>query len=528
MRSRSSCFSVATAFIVLSVLSLILGNPKSAAVAHRQHGSLYRRQSPYQYIADEQDPIKAAADIQQMQFIPNNSSVPNPDWLILKDDGGSSNPPWLSQVPFVQTPNAQNMQVGDGLMAWKEVPDLEGFTLNRTFQVLPNLVMPMYISQSYKPGQDNSRIQRAIVTLPGKPRDSWKYANLFRNALTVATSNPANGISADQVMIVGPVFLNSDDKEAGAVKDGELYWHGSQWQSGHKVRNEQPKVNLSSYHVLDNITDWIFKSGEFPSIKQVVLGGHSMGGQAVQRYALLKKTKAYDNNMHFWVGNPGSWAWPDDQRPYQNETCDGWSSWGYGFSNVSSVIGYARRDVNASREAIVERFRSRKVHYAAGLADTGPGDTHCQAKTQGGSHLDRASQFVLALGRLGGFPSTQTFDVIAGTSHQDYPMIRADKSVQRIFLSDFNTSFPLLVNTTNPGDLLARPHGNSTHPHHDPTQPKLKMYSTPRHRIIATALLGGTVVFIIIFFSMLPFVFSDNYDERAYQIEMSSRRRLLS
>ncbi|CDW99769.1 hypothetical protein, partial [Sporisorium scitamineum] len=375
MRWRSNSISIATITLALSVTLPILSTLTIAA-ALNDHGRLYRRQSQYQYIADEQDPLKAAADIQQMQYVPNNSSTPNPDWLIIKDDGGSSNPPWLSQVPFVQTPNAQNMQVGDGLMAWKEVPELDGFTLNRTFQVLPNLVMPMYISQSYKPGEDNSRIQRAIITLPGKPRDSWKYANLFRNALTVAASNPANGISADQVMIVGPVFLNSDDKEAGAVKEGELYWHGSQWQSGHKVRNEQPKVNLSSYHVLDNITDWIFKSGEFPSIKQVVLGGHSMGGQAVQRYAVLKKTKAYDDNVHFWVGNPGSWAWLDDQRPYQNETCKGWNSWGYGFGNVSSVIGYARRDVNASREAIVERFRSRKVHYAAGLADLGPGDTH--------------------------------------------------------------------------------------------------------------------------------------------------------
>ncbi|SJX62000.1 uncharacterized protein SRS1_10621 [Sporisorium reilianum f. sp. reilianum] len=524
---RNNGISIATATLALSAIWLSLGSLAGVAAAQNRHARFYRRQTQYQYIADEQDPLKAAADIQQMQYIPNNSSNPNPDWLIIKDDGDSSNPPWLSQVPFVPTPDAQNMQVGDGNMAWKEVPDLQGFTLNRTFQVLPNLVMPMYISQSYKPGEDNSRIQRAIITMPGKPRDSWKYANLFRNALTVAASNPANGISADQVMIVGPVFLNSDDKEAGAVKDGELFWHGSQWQSGHKVRNEQPKVNLSSYHVLDNITDWIFKSGEFPSIKQVVLGGHSMGGQAVQRYAVLKKTKAYDDNMHFWVGNPGSWTWLDDKRPYQNETCDGWNSWGYGFGNVSSVIGYARRDVNASREAIVERFRSRKVHYAAGLADTGPGDTHCQAKMQGGSHLDRASQFVLSLGRLGGFPPSQTFDVIAGTSHQDYPMIRADKSVQRIFLSDFNTSFPLLANTTNPGDRPPRPHRNSTH-HHDPTQPHLKMFSTPKHRIIATGLLCGPIVFIIVFFSVLPLMFSDNYDERTYQIEMSSRRRLLS
>lgn len=491
----------------------------SQEISRKQH--LHKRQSQYQWIADETDPLKAAAGIQQMDGVPNNSSVANPDWLIIKDDGGSSNPPWLSQVPFVATPGAENQGAADGQFGWKAVPDLEGFTLNRTFQVKPGLIMPMYISQSYKPGQDNSRIQRAIITMPGKPRDSWKYANLFRNALAVAASNASNGISADQVVIVGPVFLSSDDKDAGAVKDGELYWHGSQWQSGRKARNE-PQTHISSYHVLDNITDWIFTSGEFPNIKQVVLGGHSMGGQAVQRYSVLKKTKAYDPNVHFWIGNPGSWAWLDDQRPYQNDSCKGWNNWGYGFGNVSSVIGYARRDVNASKEAVVERFRSRKVHYAIGLADTGPGDTHCQAKMQGGSHLDRGSQFVLSLGRLGGFPANHTFDVIAGTSHQDYPMIRADKSVQRIFLADFNTSYPFLTNVTNPGD---HPHHHHKHPH---APPPLKMHTTPKHRIIATGLLGGSVIAIIAFFSIIPFIFKDNYDDRSYEMEMSSRRRLLS
>ncbi|GAC92685.1 hypothetical protein PHSY_000240 [Pseudozyma hubeiensis SY62] len=460
-----------------------------------------------------------------MPNVPNNSSDPPDDILISKGDADDGNPPWLAQVPIVATPSTDPVQLVNGKSAWKDLPDMAGFTLNRTFQVLPNLVMPMYISQSYRPGEDNSRIQRAVITMPGKPRDSWKYANLFRNALAVAASNASNGISEDQVMIVGPVFLNSDDKDSGAVREGELYWHGSQWQSGHKVRNEQPRANLSSYHVLDNITDFIFKSGEFPSIKQVVIAGHSMGGQAVQRYAMLKRTKAYDSNMRFWVGNPGSWAWLDDQRPYQNASCIGWDSWGYGLGNVSSVIGYARRDVNASKEAVVERFRSRSIHYAIGLADTGAGDTHCQAKMQGGSHLDRGSQFVLSLGRLGGFPPNHTFDVIAGTSHQDYPMIRADKSVQRIFLDDFNITFPLLTNTTDPGDRLRHEHHHNI-TRHDPH--KLKMHATPKHLVIASALLGGSVLFIMCFFTLLPWVFSDNYDERSYEVEMSSRRRLLS
>jgi hypothetical protein len=103
-------------------------------------------------------------------------------------------------------------------------------------------------------------------------------------------------------------------------------------------------------------------------------------------------------------------------------------------------------------------------------------------------------------------------------------MIRADKSVNRIFLSDFNTSAPLLANTTNPGDH--RPHDPTKPP--KPRPPKLKMFATPKHRIIASGLLGGSLAAIIAFFTLMPYVFTDNYDERRYETEMSSRRRLLA
>ncbi|PWY98499.1 hypothetical protein BCV70DRAFT_218521 [Testicularia cyperi] len=510
--------------ILRAVLTIAICSQFTAA--HNVHSSwtshsLLKRQAQYQYIADEADPVKAASDIQQMPGVPGNFSEPPQDQLIIQGDGSESNPSWLSQVPFVATPTTNITTLSTGKTGWQWVPDMEGFTLNRTWHVLPNAIMPFYATTNYRPGEDNSAIKRAIITMPGKPRDSWKYANLFRNALAVAASNASNGVNPSEVLIVGPVFLNSDDKESGAVHDGELYWHGSQWQSGHRTRNDSPRFNLSSYHILDNLTDWLFLSSEFPGLKSVVIAGHSMGAQAVQRYTLLKKTKKYDPNLHFWIGNPGSWAWLDDQRPYQNASCGEFDKWGYGITNVSSVVGYARRDVNASREEVVQRYRTRKVHYALGLLDWGQGDTHCQASMQGGSHLDRGSQFVLALDRQGGFPASHTLDVIEGTSHQDYPMIRADKSIRRIFLTDYNTSYPFLDNVTNPGD---HHHHNKTH---DPHHPKEKKFNTPTHRIIATALLAGSIGFVLLFFTALPFIFTPNYNDREYKIEMELRRKLL-
>lgn len=100
--------------------------------------------------------------------------------------------------------------------------------------------------------------------------------------------------------------------------------------------------------------------------------------------ALLKKTKRYDPNIRFWIGNPGSWAWLTDQRPYPNATCENPDDWIYGIGgNVTKVSKYGRKDVMADKQAVIDRFRSRNVHYALGLLDDGPGDTHCQARMQG-------------------------------------------------------------------------------------------------------------------------------------------------
>jgi pimeloyl-ACP methyl ester carboxylesterase len=41
------------------------------------------------------------------------------------------------------------------------------------------------------------------------------------------------------------------------------------------------------------------------SLTYCSIAGHSMGGQAAHRYAVLKKQKYYDDNMSYWVGNPG-------------------------------------------------------------------------------------------------------------------------------------------------------------------------------------------------------------------------------
>ena len=308
------------------------------------------------------------------------------------------------------------------------------------------------------------------------------------------------------------------------MRDKEIFWNGYQWKRGGNSRNEDLSPGVSTYQILDNFTDWLFLSGEFPNLKQVVIGGHSMGAQTVQRYASLKKQKSYDPNLRFWVANPGSWAWMDEQRPYTNASCENPDSWPYGLGDYESVTRYARLDVKNGKQVVVDRFRGRRVHYALGLLDTGAGDTHCEALLQGGSHLDRGSQFVLMLNRMGGFPATHTLDVIDGVSHQDYPMMIDEKSLNRLFVQDYATKYPDITDVSNPGDK------------EEASKPKKlpggkKSFDTPVHEITAWSLLGGSLGLVAVVFTVLPWVFRPNANADASSAygrwETESKRKLL-
>lgn len=215
------------------------------------------------------------------------------------------------------------------------------------------------------------------------------------------------GVKTSEILVLGPAWLNNFDREAGASLPNELIFHGSQWQSGGTSRSPELPSSITTYDVMDHFLDWLFDQTQFPNLNQVVIAGHSMGASATQKYALLKKSKPYDDNVRFWVGwvskfrkhalsliasdfrsffhcrNPGSYAWLTSTRPYRNETCTEFDDWSYGIGGDSSnITKYARADVRSDKQAVVDRYRSRKVHYTLGLLDNGPGDTHCQVSSR--------------------------------------------------------------------------------------------------------------------------------------------------
>lgn len=188
---------------------------------------------------------------------------------------------------------------------------------------------------------------------------------------------------------------------------------------------------------------------------------------------------------------------------------------------MSKISKYARKDVNASKTAVIERFRGRKVQYALGLLDNGPGDTHCEAVMQGGNHLDRGCNWIQMLGGMsGGFPTAnQSVAFVANASHQDYAMMSANSSIAFIFKSGYDTRLPDIV-ASNPGDSVT----NDT----ESANPPARAFATPAHKLISYSLFGGSVGGLVLAFTLLPFLFPSNAPEwEQEEWEADNKRKFL-
>lgn len=441
-------FFYGVAVISAALVSLAAAAPGLGRTDEEVVEALNRRQ----YYMDEQqsiaqeaenDPIAATKKVLKM---PNLGKVNGPSFATKKYGsiesgwGDDSQVPWFDNGDFPFTPTKQAQSVNG---AWNWVPgEFEGFKMNTDLNIGSGddtIIQPYYITNKFNP----NKVKRAIVSLPGRPRDSWKYANLFYNALKWVYAKNKYGIEEGEVIIVAPLALNQDDQAVGGTNGEDSNWavyRMSNWEFGGSTQSPKTANSVSFYTGLDKIIDNLMDKSQYPNLNKVVVAGHSMGGQAVVRYALMKHEKSYDSDIMYWAGNPGSYTWLVEDRPTSEDCKNSENSYPYGMDDSDGFPKYARAMVENGQSVgdIVNRFRSRTVHYALGLLDNGAGDTHCEALAQGANHLQRGANFVQMLNNQdGGLPGTHTVSYVPGVSHQDYPMIAADKSLDFIFGKNF-------------------------------------------------------------------------------------------
>jgi hypothetical protein len=101
------------------------------------------------------DPVQAAEAVQSIPYLANNVSL-----AILDISTAFEAYFRYAAVPFLPTPSTNASAAG----GWISIPELEGFTLNRTWEVVPGAIMPFYMTS----GLDITQVKRALITFPGK------------------------------------------------------------------------------------------------------------------------------------------------------------------------------------------------------------------------------------------------------------------------------------------------------------------------------------------------------------------------
>ncbi|KAF8888199.1 hypothetical protein CPB85DRAFT_288993 [Mucidula mucida] len=318
---------------------------------------------------------------------------------------------------------------------WGPLPDIPDATLHTDWVIDADKGAKIPAFQTS--GLDQSAVKRAVIVLPGEPRDCWYYWNVMNNALYVANAADAS-LKREEISIFAPCFFTQVDVTAGAAQKDSLVFGDTTWISGQKNVGPDGVSDLSSYDVLDDIVDYYMDRTAYPNLNVVMIAGHSAGAQMAQRYLALRKKTNNDDRLHYWIANPGSILWLTADRPHPDASCDGFDTFKYGLAD--GFPAYDTSDAKKlGREGLVARYRNRYAHYAWGLADDGPGDVRCQAETQGATHLERGQNFVKMLeGMDGGMPNHTTVDWVEGASHDNAAMMNSAEGTDKLFRYFYN------------------------------------------------------------------------------------------
>lgn len=256
-------------------------------------------------------------------------------------------------------------------------------------------------------------------------------------------------VNQDSVAIMAPYFPNGDDKNIGypwvsglspgrGSNTSALVWSASDWADGSNNQYPYQSTTMSSFTVLDQLIAYFNDPTIYPNMQQIVIAGHSLGGQTVNRYAAVGNQLSLKTPLSYYIANPNSYVWFATTRPLDYSTCSIYDNWREGFNNytVSNIYGDAL--VAEGRAAALANYNSRSIAYARGTLDTGDDSTTCAPYTTGANRNERFFNFIKA------FPPTckvggvcDTIDYVA-VGHDAGAMFASTSGQYRLFLDNFN------------------------------------------------------------------------------------------
>lgn len=200
-----------------------------------------------------------------------------------------------------------------------------------------------------------------------------------------------------ETLIVAPAFYRKDKTN---ISDSVIWSVSPFWGSSRALYRGE-KIKLSAYEILDDILTRIITSKHFKNLSEIIILGHSAGGQLVNRYAAsntIENTVAQEHHvsMRYLVMAPSSYVYLDGKRvkKYENNRFTfpfgankKYNYWGYGLEHL---YGYHKRH-GITAETIRFQYQYRKVLYLVGERDTKAYalDKSSSAMREGENRLER-------------------------------------------------------------------------------------------------------------------------------------------
>ena len=150
----------------------------------------------------------------------------------------------------------------------------------------------------------DAAVTRALVMVHGAQRNADHYFE----------TSTAAGFLADALTdteIIVPRFAARNDRAAA----NEVLWpDGAQnWRSGGALPDDP---TITSFDAMDAILRTLADKRRFPALREIVVAGHSAGGQFVTRYQLANLVhETLGVPVTYVVANPSTYAWPAAVRP---------------------------------------------------------------------------------------------------------------------------------------------------------------------------------------------------------------------
>ena len=272
----------------------------------------------------------------------------------------------------------------------------------------------------------DASVTRALIIVHGVLRDADYYYDTG-----VIAANAAHALNG--ALVVAPQFVEKSDVARHAVSAQTLYWN-EKWPGGSNAVAPAP---ISPYDVFDAMIARLSDNKRFPNLREIVIVGHSAGGQIVQRYAVVGKAPALDGRgsipVRLIVSNPSSYFYFSDWRPYPQRSCPEFNQWRYGLRGAPAYVTGNAAELEA-------RYVSRNVVYLMGTADVNPKesdlDRSCGGEAQGPYRFARAKEYIAYIGRRHPGGTAQIYAFVAGVPHDNRRMFTSTCGLAVIFGGD--------------------------------------------------------------------------------------------